>query len=299
MPCRASWRRRTSAARRPGWHSLPARTATGRRHSVGRGRNWRRSVPGALASSGPKNTRPTPMSTKCSAMAMISSASTEASATGRKAKRQISGPIGVTIASASRIETAGCCQRRKQPGGERQYERIDAPGDRATPRVRVDSEASSASADMPSSSHSVPGTWPDCSVAAVSAPNASRSPCGTKMTRVTENVISNPIAEQQIDRAGGHAVLQQREEDERVHAARAVGLLDSPPGAVLALRPAPRRAGILAVMVGGRHRVDAADADESWVFSSASRKATRNASVPGLPAFSASGIAAFSSSIAS
>ena len=42
-------------------------------------------------------------------MAMISSANTEASATGRNAKRQISGPIGVMIASASRIETAGCC----------------------------------------------------------------------------------------------------------------------------------------------------------------------------------------------
>ena len=62
---------------------------------------------GALASSGPKNTRPRPISTKCSAIAMISSASTEASATGRNAKRQISGPMGVTMASASRIEIAG------------------------------------------------------------------------------------------------------------------------------------------------------------------------------------------------
>src|SRR5579859_418251 len=63
---------------------------------------------GALASSGPKNTSPMPMMTKCSAIDTISSDSTDASATGRNARRQISGPIGVTIASASTIEIAGC-----------------------------------------------------------------------------------------------------------------------------------------------------------------------------------------------
>ena len=107
MPCRGWWRRRTSAGRRPAaaQHST---TASDCPDTFSKPRSKLASVnEGALASSGPKNTRPTPISTKCNAIARINSASTEAPAIGRNAKRQINGPIGVTIASASTIEIAG------------------------------------------------------------------------------------------------------------------------------------------------------------------------------------------------
>ena len=45
-----------------------------------------------------------------------------------------------------------------------------------------------------SSSHSVAGTFPACSMAIDSAPKATNSPCGMKMTRVTENTSTRASA---------------------------------------------------------------------------------------------------------
>ncbi len=45
-----------------------------------------------------------------------------------------------------------------------------------------------------SNSHGVDGTWPFSSAAMVSAVNATNSPCGTRITRVTANTSTVAIA---------------------------------------------------------------------------------------------------------
>ncbi len=66
-------------------------------------------------------------------------------------------------------------------------------GSTARTRPRT-SDSTRAAAHRPSSSQIVPGIrWPIID-ARVKAVNDTRSPCGMKITRVTENAISNPIA---------------------------------------------------------------------------------------------------------
>jgi len=59
-----------------------------------------------------------------------------------------------------------------------------APGRWRTPLTRSCSTTTPAST---SRNHTVPGTRPACSSASVSAPKATNSPCGMKITRVTAN----------------------------------------------------------------------------------------------------------------
>jgi hypothetical protein len=51
----------------------------------------------------------------------------------------------------------------------------------------VASSMMAAMTPSPSSSQSVPGTWPATRLASVNAPNATKSPCGMNVMRVTEN----------------------------------------------------------------------------------------------------------------
>ena len=56
------------------------------------------------------------------------------------------------------------------------------------------SVVSATSTAMISSSQTVPGTWPVCSSASVSAPKATNSPCGMKITRVTAKSSTVAVA---------------------------------------------------------------------------------------------------------
>src|SRR6218665_906254 len=91
---------------------------------------------GVRAPSAPKNSRPSPTSTPCSATATMSSISTEASASGRKARRYSSGPSGAistSVVSACRYNDTG-----RRPGSNAAGRRPDSsagrrPGSHTSP----------------------------------------------------------------------------------------------------------------------------------------------------------------------
>src|SRR5579883_578398 len=117
-----------------------------------------------------------------------------------------------------------------------------------------------------------------------------------------------PDREQQVDRAGGDPVLQQREEYKRIHAVRRrrSGSRRQSGSAQWIAIQAPSftststaaRSSCPLWLVGDMLYTPLTPIS-SCVFSNASRSATRNASVPGCPACSAAGIAFFKSSMAS
>ncbi len=149
-----------------------------------------------LAPSGPNRTMPAPVSTKCSAIATISSVSTDASPIGRNTSRQISGPSGVTIASPSAIAKAGAVRGPSSAAAVTSagYSTSHASTRGAGSPRSATTSAISAAAASASIAHSVPGIAPPSSAATVSVASASRSPWGTKITRVTEKTISSPTA---------------------------------------------------------------------------------------------------------
>ncbi len=136
------------------------------------------------------------MSAKCTPTETISSTSTLASASDRYASRYTSGPNGVTSASVSRACTSsgGFC-------GASQIASADAATGSASVRnARIAMRAaerrarrsatrssSAATPAMHSRNQTVPGTCPAWNNPTVSAPNATYSPCGMKITRVTAN----------------------------------------------------------------------------------------------------------------
>ena len=62
------------------------------------------------------------------------------------------------------------------------------------PRFQRQASTTSTIAASASSSHSVEGARPPCSAAMESAPKATNSPCGMKITRVTENTSTSASA---------------------------------------------------------------------------------------------------------
>ena len=64
----------------------------------------------------------------------------------------------------------------------------------ATPRWCLTASTSRVIAANASNSQSVPGARPACNKAMVSAPKATNSPCGMKITLVTENTSTNANA---------------------------------------------------------------------------------------------------------
>ncbi|MNT60627.1 hypothetical protein D3C72_1982190 [compost metagenome] len=62
------------------------------------------------------------------------------------------------------------------------------------PRFQRHTSTASAMTPSATSSHSVAGVRPPCSAAIESAPKATNSPCGMKITRVTENTSTSASA---------------------------------------------------------------------------------------------------------
>src|SRR6218665_1348081 len=99
---------------------------------------------GVRAPSAPKNSRPSPTSTPCSATATMSSISTEASASGRKARRYSSGPSGAistSVVSACRYNN----DTGRRPGSNAAGRRPDSSAGRR-PGSHTSAQASSGNA---------------------------------------------------------------------------------------------------------------------------------------------------------
>ncbi len=150
--------------------------------------------------SGPKNSRPSPDSRKCSASETISSTSTEASAIGWNTTRASSGAIGTTssteAATCSAAGTPGRAQAqaiRHGTAGSSPHAAI-ARGMRAVSprRARLASSVAVASTASVATRPIVAGVRPVSNAASDSAANAAMSPNGTKTTRVTENTSTRP-----------------------------------------------------------------------------------------------------------
>ena len=149
--------------------------------------------------SAPKNSKPAPTSTPCNATATISKISTEASARGRNTRRYNSGPSGVmsssVVSACSHIASGRTASTRTAASAGRATDQ-NSVANQLTPSPffqRQPSTASTARAS-PSSSHRVAGVPPACSMTMLRAPKATNSPCGMKITRVTENTRTSDSA---------------------------------------------------------------------------------------------------------
>ena len=134
-----------------------------------------------------------------------------ASPTGWKAKRQISEPIGATIASDSSIDHAeprlragGGIAGQRHDGGVDEVPRDDGQDAR---RAAAPSDISDRQAPRPArpAATACPAGARSAAWPASGCRTPAKSPCGTKITRVTENTISRPTASSTIDEAGGDA----------------------------------------------------------------------------------------------
>ena len=153
----------------------------------------------------------------------ISSTSTVASASGWKARRYSNGPIGMTMSSVSsdlRDHRQACgMQPRARPGRRRPGTARACHGRRderrATCRARRCADARprrrSTAAAAPAAASASREACRACSAASVSAPKATNSPCGMKITRVTENTSTSASASKRVDRAVDDAVLRQHQ----------------------------------------------------------------------------------------
>ena len=154
---------------------------------------------GVREPSAPKNSKPRPTSTPCSATETISSVSTVASASGRNARRYSSGPRGVintTVVSAWVASDAGfkpSTRALARPGSSTHHTSAEVQST-AAPFFQRQASTTSTLPARASSSHKVAGVRPACSMAIDSAPKATNSPCGMKMTRVTEKTSTSARA---------------------------------------------------------------------------------------------------------
>ena len=149
--------------------------------------------------SAPKNSKPAPTNTPCKATATISKISTEASARGRNTKRYSSGPSGAIstkVVKACSHSEPGCTPSTSAAASKGIPTHQNAVATQFTPSPffqRQPSTASTVNASA-SSSHSVAGVRPACSMTMVKAPKATNSPCGIKITRVTEKTRTSASA---------------------------------------------------------------------------------------------------------
>src|SRR5690606_13625197 len=86
--------------------------------------------------------------------------------------------------SASTAATAGSATHQTRVAGQLTV----------APAFQRQASTTSTMAASASSSHSVVGTPPACIIAMVSAPKATNSPCGMKITRVTEKTSTSASA---------------------------------------------------------------------------------------------------------
>ena len=154
---------------------------------------------GVREPSAPKNSRPRPTSTPCSATDTMSSMSTEASASGLNAKRYSSGPIGVistSVVSACTPSDVGLTPSTsaQATSGSATHHTSVAGQLTGFPALWRTTSTNSTTAASPTRSHSVDGMRPPCIMAMVRAPKATNSPWGMKITRVTEKTSTSASA---------------------------------------------------------------------------------------------------------
>src|SRR5574344_2204217 len=149
--------------------------------------------------SAPKNSKPAPTSTPCKATATINKISTEASANGRNTKRYNSGPNGVINTSVVNVCSHNDCGRSPSTSavasnGKPRHQNAVATQFTSTPCFQRQPSTTNTTKAKASSSHNVAGVAPVCSMTMVKAPKATNSPCGIKITRVTENTRTSANA---------------------------------------------------------------------------------------------------------
>ena len=154
---------------------------------------------GVREPSAPKNSRPRPTSTPCSATDTMSSISTDASASGRKARRYSSGPMGVmstSVVKACQPSDVGLTPSTSAQAAKGSPTHHTSVAGQLTvlPAWWRTASTTSTTAASPTSNHKVDGIRPPCIMAIVSAPKATNSPCGMKITRVTEKTSTSANA---------------------------------------------------------------------------------------------------------